>query len=140
LIRALSVIRQTGKPFSFYLDNQIIKRNFVSINLLLDIQRDTLYERINQRVENMMERGLEAEARQLYDFKKLKSLQTVGYKELFDYFDGLITLGEAIELIKRNSRRYAKRQLTWFNNKGNWERINPLELDRIVNIIKSKMQ
>lgn len=87
-----------------------------------------------------MERGLEAEARQLYVFKKLKSLQTVGYKELFDYFDGLITLGEAIELIKRNTRRYAKRQMTWFNNKGNWERINPLELDRIVNIVKSKMQ
>ena len=78
------------------------------------MDRALLYERIDRRVDMMVEAGLEQEARKVYPLRHLNSLQTVGYREMFDYFDGKITLDEAIELIKRNSRRYAKRQMTWF--------------------------
>ena len=80
----------------------------------VDLPREELYERIDRRVDRMMESGLEAEARSVYPLRHLQSLQTVGYKELFAWFDGTISRDEAVELIKRNSRRYAKRQLTWF--------------------------
>ena len=79
-----------------------------------DLPREELYDRINRRVDRMLADGLEAEARALYPYRELNALQTVGYREFFDYFDGRIGYDEAVELIKRNSRRYAKRQLTWF--------------------------
>lgn len=88
----------------------------------------------------MMERGLEDEARKLYEHRKCKALQTVGYKELFSYFNGLVSIDEATELIKRNTRRYAKRQMTWFNNRGDWLKIDPDDIDSVYNILTDKIK
>ncbi|MBK7095822.1 MAG: tRNA (adenosine(37)-N6)-dimethylallyltransferase MiaA [Saprospiraceae bacterium] len=140
LIRALSVIKQTGKPFSCFLEKTSTEREFSNIKLLIDLPRKILYERINKRVDNMMERGLEDEARKLYEHRKCKALQTVGYKELFSYFDGLVSIDEATELIKRNTRRYAKRQMTWFNNRGDWLKIDPDDIDSVYNILTDKIK
>ncbi len=120
LIRALSVFKQTGIAFSKFLKQKNQKKKFDTINILLQLPRDILYERINKRVDKMIKKGLPEEAKQLYEYRHLKALNTVGYKELFEYFDGKISLEEAVNLIKRNSRRYAKRQMTWFNNRGKW--------------------
>ena len=94
--------------------------------------RDVLYDRINRRVDMMVEEGLEAEARTMYPKRHLNALQTVGYRELFDYFDGNCTFEEAVELVKRNSRRYAKRQLTWFRRDRETAWFDPNDLDAIL--------
>ncbi|HEY4197249.1 MAG TPA: tRNA (adenosine(37)-N6)-dimethylallyltransferase MiaA [Mucilaginibacter sp.] len=114
LIRALEVFEATGKPFSSYRKATVNKRPFDCIKIGLDLQRDILYERINQRVDAMIEEGLVEEVRSLLPYRHLNALNTVGYSELFDYFDGKTDLNTAIELIKQNTRRFAKRQLTWF--------------------------
>ncbi len=100
----------------------------------LDMDREILYNRINHRVDLMMEAGLEEEARTVYPYKHLNSLQTVGYKELFSFFDGEITREKAIDLIKQHSRNYAKRQLTWFRNQGTYQQVDALQqpLDAIL--------
>ena len=90
------------------------KRDFDIVKVGIDYPREELYDRINRRVDMMIEEGLEAEARAMLPHRHLNALQTVGFSEMFDYFDGVISKEEAIELIKRNSRRYAKRQMTWF--------------------------
>ena len=114
LMRALEVIRGTGK--SIVLQQQKLKkvRNFNIIKIGLDVEREKLYERINKRVDGMVLCGLEAEAKNLFPQKSFNALQTVGYRELFDYFEKNISLDRALELIKQNTRHYAKRQLTWF--------------------------
>ena len=112
--RALEVCKQSGVPYSQLRKGESAKRNFEIVKIGIDIRREELYDRINRRVDAMIEEGLEEEVRSLYEFRELNSLQTVGYRELFDYFDGITTREEAIDLIKRNSRRYAKRQMTWF--------------------------
>jgi tRNA dimethylallyltransferase len=114
MIRALEVIRGTGK--SIVLHQQKIKkqRDFNIVKIGIDIERQFLYNRINARVDKMLLDGLEDEARSLLPHKSLNALQTVGYRELFDYFEGLISKEKAIELIKQNTRHYAKRQVTWF--------------------------
>lgn len=114
IVRALEVCRQTGLSYSQLRKGIKQKRDFRVIKIGTSLPREVLYDRINRRVDAMMEAGLEDEARGLYPMRALNSLQTVGYRELFDYFDGLTTRDEAVELIKRNSRRYAKRQMTWF--------------------------
>ncbi|HBN06640.1 MAG TPA: tRNA (adenosine(37)-N6)-dimethylallyltransferase MiaA [Bacteroidales bacterium] len=114
LIRALEVIRQTGNTFSFYRTNKKAQRNFEIVKFALQRERSELIERINKRVDLMMEDGLLEEAKTVYPYKHLSALNTVGYKELFKYFDGEISLENAIEDIKTNTRRYAKRQMTWF--------------------------
>lgn len=114
VLRALEVCLQTGLPYSQLRRGIRQKRPFEVVKIGVDMPREELYRRIDLRVERMMEAGLEAEARAVYPLRHLNALQTVGYKELFDFFDGRITRDEAVELIKRNSRRYAKRQLTWF--------------------------
>lgn len=114
VVRALEVCLQTGRPYSELRTGRRRKRDFETVKIGVDLPREVLYERIDRRVDAMMAAGLEAEARALYPFRELNALQTVGYRELFDHFDGRTTLEEAVELIKRNSRRYAKRQLTWF--------------------------
>ncbi len=114
IIRALEVIRITNKPFSSFHAFQSKKRPFEFQKFVIDLPRELLYERINKRVDIMLENGLLKEVQELLEFQNLSALNTVGYSELFDYFNHKITLEEAIELIKRNSRRYAKRQLTWF--------------------------
>lgn len=114
LIRALEVIRQTGKTFSFYRTNQKTQRDFQIVKFALQRERSELIERIDKRVDLMIESGLLEEAKEVYPYKNLSALNTVGYKELFKYFDNQISLEEAIEDIKTNTRRYAKRQMTWF--------------------------
>lgn len=114
LMRALEVIQSTGKSITSFQSKQKLQRPFNIIKIGLDMPRNELYQRINNRADDMMKLGLEAEARALLPFRNLNALQTVGYRELFSYFDGEISLERAIELIKQNSRHYAKRQLTWF--------------------------
>lgn len=114
VMRALEVCLQTGRPYSELRTGMRRRRDFEPVKIGVNLPREVLYERIDRRVDAMMAAGLEAEARAFYPFRALNALQTVGYRELFDYFDGRITRAEAVDAIKRNSRRYAKRQLTWF--------------------------
>lgn len=114
LIRNIEIIEVSGKKVSEQLGENISNRSFESHYFILDHPREVLYERINQRVDQMIENGLLDEVKKLQPYKKLQSLNTVGYKELFDYLEGVNDLDTAIFLIKQNTRRYAKRQLTWF--------------------------
>ena len=121
LIRALEICIATGKPFSSFLNQPKPERNFQTISIGLDAERKKIYDRINRRVDLMMENGLQEEARKLYPLRHLNALNTVGYKELFQFFEGDIDLETAISEIKKNTRRFAKRQLTWYRKD---ERIN----------------
>lgn len=114
VVRALEVCLQTGRPYSEQRTGERRPRPFEIVKIGVDLPREVLYDRIDRRVDQMLADGLEAEARALYPYRALNALQTVGYREFFDYFDGRTSYDEAVELIKRNSRRYAKRQLTWF--------------------------
>lgn len=115
VLRALEVIESSGKPYSFYRqENSGQKRDFSILKLGLERERQSLYERINLRVDQMVEEGLFEEAKQLYPYRHLNALQTVGYREIFPYLEGVYDREEAVRLIKRNTRRFAKRQLTWF--------------------------
>ncbi len=114
IMRAIEVYLSTGKPLSKFQTKLKKQRPFEIIKIALNQDRKELYDRINQRVDTMIVDGLEHEAMQFYKYKSLNSLNTVGYKEMFAYFDKIISKEKAIELIKRNSRRYAKRQLAWF--------------------------
>lgn len=114
VIRALEVTISTGKRFSSFKSFRKKERSFIIERIQIDRPREELYERINRRVDLMMESGLLEEVKSLYPFRKLTALKTVGYRELFAYLDGEISLDEAVDLIKRNTRRYAKRQITWF--------------------------
>lgn len=114
IIRAIEVMRLSGKKFSELRKNTIKKQPFTIHYFVIDHNREILYDRINQRVEIMLNEGLEEEVKSLIPYKELSTMRTVGYSELFDYFEGKQSKDEAIESIKQNSRRYAKRQLTWF--------------------------
>jgi len=114
VIRALEVFVTSGKPFSSYRNATVNKRPFNIIKLMLDMPREKLYERINLRVDLMVKQGLVQEVQSLLPYRHLNALNTVGYSEIFDYFDGKMNLDEALLLIKQNTRRFAKRQLTWF--------------------------
>ncbi|WP_419701204.1 tRNA (adenosine(37)-N6)-dimethylallyltransferase MiaA [Mucilaginibacter sp. NFX135] len=122
IIRALEVFESSGKPFSSYRQATINKRPFNIIKLALNLPREVLYNRINHRVDLMVQQGLLTEAEALLPFRQFNALNTVGYTELFDYFDGKTSLEKAIEMIKQNTRRFAKRQLTWFrkDNTFHW--------------------
>lgn len=113
VIRALEVCIATGKKFSSFKTASAKKREFEIEYVVTDISRDALYDRINKRVDKMMENGLLKEAQSLYEHKDLTALKTVGYKELFDFIDGKFSLDEAVNMIKQDTRRYAKRQVTW---------------------------
>ena len=119
--RFVEVCIGSGKPYSSFLNQKKNKRNFTPIIIGLEAEREIMYDRINQRVDMMMKEGLLEEAKKLYPNKSLNALQTVGYRELFDYFDGKITLDFATDEIKKNTRRFAKRQLTWFKRTENVE-------------------
>ncbi|MGV4439088.1 tRNA (adenosine(37)-N6)-dimethylallyltransferase MiaA [Ornithobacterium rhinotracheale] len=140
VIRALEVIRHTGKAYSSFLAKNQSKRNFNVIKIGLTLSRDEIYNRINRRVDIMIENGLLEEAKNLYKFKNLNALNTVGYKELFRYFDGEISLDFAIEEIKKNTRRFAKRQLTWYRKDENIRWFAPNEIEQIIAYIKSEIQ
>ena len=114
VLRAVEVCLTTGQPYSSLRKGGSKQRDFEIVKVGIDYPREELYDRINRRVDMMMEDGLEAEARAMLPQRHLNALQTVGFSELFDYFDGTISKEDAVELIKRNSRRYAKRQMTWF--------------------------
>ena len=137
--RAIEVIRTSGKKYSELRQGKEKKRNFNMIKIGLDDDRELLYDRINKRVDEMMENGLEEEARGLFHKKGLTALKTVGYQEFFSFFDGEITRDKAIELIKRNSRRYAKRQLTWFRRDSEVSWYGPHDLDQVITFIKSQI-
>lgn len=131
LMRALEVCIETGKPFSSYLSKTKKERNFEPIKILINAPREVLYDRINKRVDLMMLAGLEDEARGLLPYKHLNALNTVGYKELFSFFEGEISRNEAIDLIKQKTRNYAKRQLTWFKNQDTFEEFTSDDLEKI---------
>ena len=114
MLRALEVKLATGKSIREFHSNEKVNRDFDVEYILLELPRETLYQRINQRVDLMMEKGLLEEVKSLYLFRHLNALQTVGYRELFDYIEGKHSLEFAVEEIKKNTRRYAKRQMTWF--------------------------
>lgn len=122
VMKAIEICIQTGKTYTSFLTKENKNRDFNIIKIGLERNREELYEQINRRVDIMIEEGLLEEAKQFHKYKELNSLNTVGYKELFSYFEGEYDLDEAIRLIKRNSRRYAKRQITWFkrDNEINW--------------------
>jgi tRNA dimethylallyltransferase len=138
MMRALEVCIFKGKPFSEYRTKVKKTRNFNSIPILINTSRAILYDRINKRVDEMISSGLVEEVKSLHNKNQLNALNTVGYKELFSYLENKISLQEAINLIKQNSRRYAKRQLTWFNHQGDFETFEPSEIEKIksyINII-----
>ena len=122
MMRFVEVCLGAGKPYSTFLNQKQNSRNFTPILIGLEADRKIIYSRINERVEMMMNEGLLAEAKKLFPHKELNALQTVGYRELFSYFDREISLEFAIEEIKKNTRRFSKRQLTWFkrNEKTKW--------------------
>ena len=115
LIRAIEVCKHTNKPFSSFL-NGFEEKKYNRTSVCLSLGRGELYSKINKRVDNMVDMGLIEEAKNLYKYKKLNPLNTIGYKELFNHFDGLFKIDQAIEEIKRNTRRFAKKQFTWLNN------------------------
>jgi tRNA dimethylallyltransferase len=141
LIRALEVTIGSGTAYSTFKNKPKTKRNFNVIVIGLNAERAIIYNRINQRVDIMVEKGLLEEAKELHPNKELNALQTVGYRELFHYFDGNFTKEFAIEEIKKNTRRFAKRQLTWFTKKENtlWFDYK-VSADIIVNAIEKKMK
>lgn len=125
LMRALEVKLSTGKSITSFQTKQKKQRDFTIIKLVLDMPREQLYERINKRVDIMMKEGLAEEVKELLPLQTLNALQTVGYRELFEYYNGSISLQSAVELIKQNTRHYAKRQVTWFKNDKDWKWITP---------------
>ena len=131
VIHAVEICRMTGKPYSSFRTNTIKSRPFRIIKIGLTRDREELYDRINRRVDMMMEEGLLEEARRVYPFRTLNALNTVGYKELFNYFSGEWTLNLAIEKIKRNSRVYARKQMSWFKHDPEIHWFHPEEEDKI---------
>jgi tRNA dimethylallyltransferase len=135
VMRGLEVCLTTGRTFSTFRIKQAANRDFDIILIGLELPREELYERINLRVDQMIEKGLVEEAKNLYPLRLLNGLNTVGYRELFDLFDGKTDLDEAIRLIKRNTRHYAKRQITWNNRYPQMKYLHPDALDEIISWI-----
>ena len=135
VVHALEICHQTGKTYTSFRTNQIKKRPFHILKIGLNLPREELYDRINKRVDKMMEQGLEEEARKVYDKRHLNSLNTVGYRELFDFFDGHCTREEAIFKIKSNTRRYMRKQLTWFKKDEKIRWFSPDNIEEILNYI-----
>lgn len=141
LIRALEITEGTGRPFSSYWNKTSKTRGFETLKIGLRAEREMVYERINQRVNVMMDLGLLDEVRELYEFRNLNALQTVGYREIFEYLDGNTSLEHAVAEIKKNTRRFAKRQETWFKKDKdiNWFAFDTKAED-IVAFIESRIQ
>ncbi len=135
LIRGVEMYWQTGKPFSLFRKQKKRERNFNIIRIALDMDRAELHERINKRVDIMMESGLLDEAKSVEQFQHLVPLKTVGYQEIFDYLNKKTTLEKAIELIKRNTRRYARKQLSWFRRNKDTQWFHPDEKEQIISFL-----
>lgn len=140
VIHALEICTMAEKPYSDLRTGERKKRNFDILKIGLNRPRPELYERINLRVDKMVENGLIEEARQYYEFKHLNTLNTVGYKELFTHWDGEFDLNFAINLIKQDSRRYAKRQLTWFNRDDEINWFHPEDENLVIQFIENRLQ
>jgi len=140
MMRFVEVCIGTGKPYSTFINQKKNQREFASILIGLEAKREIIYDRINQRVDLMMNEGLLDEANKVYPLKDLNALQTVGYKELFSYFNNEISLEFAIEEIKKNTRRFAKRQLTWFkrNQETRWFEYD-VKKEEIIEYINNKL-
>lgn len=138
VIRALEVCIETGGTYTELRKGEGKQRPFRIVKVGVTMPRDELYRRINLRVDLMLQEGLEEEARRMFPLREHNALQTVGYKEMFDYFEGTTTFDEAVELIKRNSRRYAKRQITWFGRDKNIAWFGRDDADQIVKFIQSE--
>jgi tRNA dimethylallyltransferase len=139
ILRALEVCSTTGKTYSELRIGKQKDRNFNIIKIGLNRPRAELYERINQRVDMMMQDGLLEEAKLYYPYKHLNSLNTVGYKELYEYMDGKCSLEEAVQKVKQDSRRYAKRQLTWFNSDKDIRWFHPDDEEEIINFVNLQL-
>lgn len=139
MIRAIEVIETSGNKFTSFRKNRKKDRPFTPIWIGLDMDRETLYERINLRVDLMLENGLENEVKSLSDYKDHSAMKTVGYSEFFDYFDGKIPYEECVRLIKRNSRHYAKKQFTWFKKNNDIHWFHPSNKKLILNEIEKAM-
>lgn len=139
LLHAVEIHQMTGKPFSSFRKSTVRQRPFHILKIGINQDRQLLYDRINQRVERMMEAGLLEEAKSVYPYRKLNSLNTVGYKELFSFLDGSCSLDEAVDLIKRNSRRYARKQLTWFRRDQEIKWFEPEQIQEIIACVEHKM-
>ena len=137
VIRALEVCLSTGKPFSSFRSNSTTQRPFTTVKIGLTIARELLYERINKRVDSMIDQGLVEEVASLVSYRHLNALNTVGYAEIFDYLDGNISLEAAIEKIKQNTRRFAKRQLTWLRKDSGIRWFAPGQTEEIINYINT---
>jgi tRNA dimethylallyltransferase len=139
ILRALEIYHSTGIPFTEFRKNSTVLRNFDIIKIGINLDREILYNRINLRVDEMIKLGLVDEAKLLYDYKHLVALKTIGYRELFDYFENKTNLAEAIDLIKRNTRHYARRQLTWFRKYKDALWFAPDKKIEVTNYIKSEI-
>jgi len=140
LLRALSVSEFTGKPFSSFQLNVKKERAFTAIPILLERPREELYDTINQRVLKMMDQGWMEEARSLLPWRTLKSLNTVGYKELFQVLTGAMTWEEAVPLIQQTTRNYAKRQITWWRHQGEWRSFSPNDVNAMIKMIDEDLK
>jgi tRNA dimethylallyltransferase len=140
VIRALEVCLSSGEPYSSFRKSGQQERPFQIIKIGLTRDRQELYTRIDQRMDQMLEGGLLEEARRLYPYRQLNALQTVGYQELFGFLEGQWDWAEAVRLLKRNSRRYAKRQLTWFKKDPEWVWFHPGQLEQVLNFIGEQLQ
>lgn len=139
VVHALEICHMTGRTYTSYRTNSQKQRPFNILKIGLNRPREELYERINQRVLQMMEQGLLEEAHSVYPLRGLNSLNTVGYKELFNYFDGKIPLEEAIRQIQSNTRRYMRKQLTWFKRDESIRWFHPDNIEEIINYIKNSL-
>lgn len=131
LLKAIEVFEQTGRTYSSFLTNQVKERPFKILKIGLNTDRDLLYNRINERVDKMIAAGLVEEARTLLPLRNKTPLKSVGYRELFAYFDGNLSLGEAIQKIKDHTRAYARRQITWFRRDPGIHWFDPGDIDAI---------
>ncbi len=138
LKRAIEVCRQTGRTFTSFRQGRKVERNFAIVKIGLNMPRPELFERIAQRTDAMIVQGLVEEVKSLQGFRHLNAMNTVGYKEIFEYLDGNITLDRAIENIKTNTRRYAKRQLTWLKRDEEIKWFLPSQIEEIIRYIESK--
>ena len=139
VVHALEICHMTGKTYTSFRQNEKKRRPFNIIKIALNRDRDILYERINARVLDMIDQGLEQEAMSVYDKRHLNALNTVGFKEMFEYLDGLTTLDQAIYKIQSNTRRYCRKQLTWFKRDESIKWFNPDNYKEIINYIDNKL-
>ena len=139
ILRALEVIETTGKPFSAFRSAPAQNRPFSPIRVALEIPRDQLYGRIDQRVDSMMSSGLLEEAKSLFSKRHLNSLQTLGYRELFDHLEGHMSLDEAVSKIKQHSRNYAKRQMTWLRKQTEIRFFSPLDIEGLIEYLRGEI-